>query len=364
VKSSPARNNEAISKIDLIRSRLSEGEAVRLRGNDWFFWATAGGSSAVLLAGETGVAEILITDYQALVVTNAIEARRLEEEELPEAFELRVTPWAHPARHEAEIRKAAATRLIFSDRPAAAEEPLAAELVRAKRTLVAGEVERYREVGRLAAEAMTETLKKARPGWSEWELAAAGAGSLWSRGLEPALVLAAGERRLQLYRHPKPTSEQLGNQAMLVFCARGCGLYANLTRFVSFGRLPMDRVQLHRQVWEIERQALEESQPGVALKTVYGKLAQAYAAAGRPTAIEEHHQGGTTGYLSREAIATFESTETIGEQTAVAWNPSLAGAKVEDTFLVTGQGLENLTHDPAWPGVEVGGLQRPQVLER
>jgi hypothetical protein len=75
---------------------------------------------------------------------------------------------------------------------------------------------------------MTEVLQAAQPTWTEYQLAGAGAEALWSRGLHPALTLVAGERRLPLYRHATPTGEKIGRQAMLVFCARGYGLYANL----------------------------------------------------------------------------------------------------------------------------------------
>jgi Xaa-Pro aminopeptidase len=47
---------------------------------------------------------------------------------------------------------------------------------------------------------------------------------------------------------------------------------------------------------------------------------------------------------------------------ALAWNPSLTGAKVEDTFLLTEEGLLNLTEDPSWPTVAVGGRERPDLL--
>jgi len=48
----------------------------------------------------------------------------------------------------------------------------------------------------------------------------------------------------------------------------------------------------------------------------------------------------------------------------VAWNPSLSGAKIEDTFVIHSDGtLENLTFDPNWPSVEVAGRLRPVPLE-
>lgn len=66
------------------------------------------------------------------------------------------------------------------------------------------------------------------------------------------MTLVAGERCLPLYRHATPTGEQIGRQAMLVFCPRGYGLYTTLTRFVSFGNLSNENAKLHSYVREIE----------------------------------------------------------------------------------------------------------------
>ena len=152
---------------------------------------------------------------------------------------------------------------------------------------------------------------------------------------------------------------------MLVFCARKYGLYANLTRFVSFVPLRAEHSELHHHVRQIEAEALNLCQPGTPLNAVYHALSQAYQQHGYPQAIREHHQGGTTGYLAREVVANPLTTDTLAEGIAVAWNPSLAGAKIEDTFVLVKDGmLENLTFDPTFPSVEVEGRNRPVPLER
>lgn len=358
------RAAEVTGKLQKVRDILGPGRVLRLRGIDWFAWITAGGASEVLLAAETGIAEAVITEKGAYVITDEIEAQRLIDEQLPPGFELRILPWAYPSQREVVLRDLAEGQPVYSDRPAEGEREFTLPLLAAKRTLAGAEIARYREVGLLAAQAMTEVLKRARPEWTEHELAGAGAAALWSRGLAPALVMAAGERRLNLYRHPMPTAEMIGGGAMLVFCARGCGLYANLTRFVSFGALSQQQQSLHAKVREVEAHALALSRPGALLHEVYRELASAYAAAGHEEAIRQHHQGGTTGYLSREVIATPETQEHLTAGMAVAWNPSITGAKVEDTFLVTDSALTNLTLDPAWPTVRVAELERPLVLER
>ncbi|MDM9380665.1 M24 family metallopeptidase [Chlorogloeopsis sp. ULAP01] len=360
-------NPEVSTKLELIRQTLTETEAVgvRLRGTDWFAWVTAGASNTVLLTIETGIAEVLVTLQDAWVLTDEIEAQRLVDEELPTNFKLNVNPWADVAVREAFVRDATSGGKILSDRPIPhVEKRLPPSLKQYKQVMMPSELEQYRQVGQQASEAMTEVLKAAKPTWKEYQLAGAGAEALWAKGLHPALILVAGNRRLPLYRHATPTGEEIGQQAMMVFCARRYGLYANLTRFVSFGKLADEKAKQHRHVREIEAQALNLCKPGTSLNTVYETLAQAYQQHGFPHAIREHHQGGTTGYLSREIIANPTTTDTLAENMAVAWNPSLPGAKIEDTFVILDNGkLENLTFDPNFPSVEVEGRLRPVVLE-
>ena len=219
---------------------------------------------------------------------------------MPPGFTFHVTPWAQVELRERYVLGLAGERPVLSDRPHNGEQPLPTSL--RQRRLVLGEAEqaRYRLLGREAAEAMTELLRAARPEWTEYELAGAGAAALWRRGIHPALVLAAGERRLPLYRHPTPTHERIGARAMLVFCARRHGLYANLTRFVSFGPAPQEQAAL----MDVEATGLAAVVPGKSLSAVYHAFAAAYNHADRQDAIDEHHQGGITGYLAREMVAT------------------------------------------------------------
>ncbi|MTJ09553.1 Xaa-Pro peptidase family protein [Anabaena sp. UHCC 0204] len=359
-------NEEVSTKLELMRQTLAENgvQAIRLRGTDWFSWATAGASHTVLLTSETGVAEVLVTAQNAWILTDEIEAQRLKDEELPPNFQVHISPWAEGSERETFVREVTNGGKVLSDKPVLErEQPLPASLQNRKRVLMPSELERYHQIGLKASQAMTEIITAAEPNWTEYQLAGAGAEALWTRGLHPAVTLVAGERRLPLYRHGTPTGEQIGRQAMMVFCARGDGLYANLTRFVSFGNLSNENAELHRHVREIEALILDLSQPGTALNVAYHALAQAYAEHGFPHAIREHHQGGTTGYLAREIVATPTATETLSAGMAVAWNPSLPGAKVEDTFVILENGkLENLTFDPNFPSVEVEGRLRAVPL--
>jgi len=361
-----ASNTELDGKIALLRDVVERNRlgGIRLRGQDWFAWATCGGSSAVLLASEQGVAEVLVTSDGVQVLTSAIEADRLLAEEVPEGLPVEEFPWESPEERETLVREASGGLPVASDLPTSQEVGLPEELVREKRRLRPEEIARYRQVGRGSAEALTETLAGITPASTELEVAGVGSEALLRRGIEPALVLVAGARRMELYRHPRPTEEPIGDRVMVVLCGRSHGLYANLTRVLSFRQPTAAERAAADVVAQVEAAALGASTPGRTLDHVFAAITDAYARHGHPGAERRHHQGGTTGYLSREAVAAPGSAVPILPPVAMAWNPSLPGIKIEDTILRTDDGLEVLTIDPAWPTVEVDGRERPAVRVR
>ncbi|MFZ9595752.1 MAG: M24 family metallopeptidase [Bdellovibrionia bacterium] len=358
--------SETDKKLSLIRSAMSAHgvSAVLLRGVDWVSWVTGGGSSVVILTTETGVAQVLITLKDATIVTNTIERERLEAEEIPPGFQFWAGAWNDAPSMTRWIHAQLGGGVLASDRPEAGEQPLPQRVMDAKRRLLPEELPRYRKLGEEAAQAMREALHAAEPSWSEFQLAAAGSSALWKRGIHPTLTLVGGERRRVRYRHPVPTSEKLGRSAMLVFCARRHGLYANLTRFVFFEPPTEQEIHQFRLLAEIEACVFEKTRPNVTLGQAYQALASAYTERGFPQEELNHHQGGTTGYLSREVVALPGSEVQIEDHMALAWNPSLPGAKIEDTVVVVDGQLEFLTRDPHWPMTQVAGRWRPDLWVR
>ncbi|RKG81204.1 M24 family metallopeptidase [Corallococcus exercitus] len=357
---------ELTTKLARVRANMrTQGlGAIRFRGVDWFAWMTCGGSSTVILSAETGVAEVLVTDEGAWVLTDNIEAERLAREELPGGLPVEAHPWTDSRPREAFVKARTGVGPVGSDRPVAGEFPLPVDLTRARSSLGPEELERYRALGRDAAAAMTDVLLAARPEWTGFELAGAGAQALWARGIHPMLTLVGDARRLPVYRHPTASRDTLGDRAMLVFCGRRRGLCANLTRFVYFRQPSREERRLAADVARVEAAAFAASRPGATLGQVYAALVRAYADAGHPGAQALHHQGGSCGYLSRDVVALPDTGVALEPHNAVAWNPSLPGAKIEDTAVVSPAGLELLTVDPRWPTVRVEGLERPDLLVR
>jgi Metallopeptidase family M24 len=358
--------DELSAKLRSLRAALDADSlgAARFRGVDWFAWTTCGGSSVVLLAAETGVAEVLITRTDAWVLTDNIEGDRLREEEVPAGLTIKAWPWTDAKSRDRFVAEAAAGRPVASDRPGPGERPLPESLVRTRWSLLPQELDRYRALGSEAASAMTEVMTAAKPEWTGFELAGAGCEALWGLGIEPTLTLVGGERRLPIFRHATASAEKLGRRAMLVFCGRRHGLFANLTRFVYFKKPSPEEQKLSEDVARIEADAFAACKPGLELGGLYDALAAAYARRGHAGGEAFHHQGGPCGYLSRDAVARPAMRQVLERNNALAINPSLPGTKIEDTVVVREDGLEILTADPRWPTRLIEGRARPEPLLR
>jgi len=113
-------------------------------------------------------------------------------------------------------------------------------LARLRYTLLAGEIARFRELGKLYAAAMDEAVRRVRPGMTEFEIAGLLAEAAFARGALPIVNLITTDERIFRYRHPLPTGKKLVRYAMLVLCGRQYGLVASVTRLVHFGPLPAE----------------------------------------------------------------------------------------------------------------------------
>src|SRR5690606_11446692 len=107
--------------------------------------------------------------------------------------------------------------------------------------------------------------------------------------------------------------------------------------------------------------------PGKSGAELFEEITRLYAEAGYPGEWELHHQGGATGYASRDWRATPYEAKRVRENQAFAWNPSITGTKSEYTIVVTGEGFTLLTKGSGrWPvhSVEVDGgvVERPDIL--
>jgi Xaa-Pro aminopeptidase len=143
---------------------------------------------------------------------------------------------------------------------------------------------------------------------------------------------------------------------MLVTGAERGGLIVAMTRFVWFGEPPdAETRRRFAAATRVHRVFRAATRAGVTLGSVMDAGIAAYTAEGYADEWLRHHQGGPIGYQGREILATPESPVHIEAGTAFAWNPSITGTKVEDTFVLDADGGQTIvTRDPAWPADEDG----------
>jgi antitoxin VapB len=174
---------------------------------------------------------------------------------------------------------------------------------------------------------------------------------LLHRGLSPTVLLLATDDRIRKYRHALPRAGRLEHLGMINLCARRWGLTISITRLVCFGLMSSELEDKFAAVAEVNARLLEATREGATSDALFHVAQQAYADLGYPGEEQMHHQGGATGYVEREWIARPGGPEIVHDQQAFAWNPSLQGAKVEDTVLLRAGEISLITGTPELPSV-------------
>lgn len=321
--------------LDLIDRRGLGAALLRRPAN--FAWYTGGADSRVDHVVPQGVADMIVTAAgDELVLTSTIEAPRFRGEQTP-SLEVIEYPWFED--REAAVRSVVGDLAIGSDVGFGTD--IGEEVAALRRVLDPDAVERLRSVGHDASLAMTDAAAAVEPGMTEFEAVAALQAACLTRGLSASVLLAAADERIALHRHPVPVGAVIKRRAMLVASAERGGLYANLTRIVEFEELDSEEARRVAACEEILARTRDEAtRTGRTLAAAFGDICRFYADAGFPDEWKLHHQGGTCGYGSREIIASPATDWVIGPGQAFAWNPSITGAKTEETFVLTETGPE------------------------
>ena len=353
---------ETLKEFEDKRRRLRDAmeqtgvAAVQVQRTENLAWLTAGRvDRRVLLPSATGIATVLmLRNGDCFYLAPDNEATRLAEEDfagLP--FTAVAAPW-HAADFTAEIARLTANGRLAADTSADGDALLHA----LRATLVETEIARYRWLAAKLAAIATEVLKTLEPGTAESTMAARVSSALIERGIEPSVLLMAADERILRYKHAVTQLGVLQRFGMLNLCARRWGLCASITRFVHFGPMPQQLADAFAVAAEVNAALLAATRAGATAAGLFATAAATYAAHGHPGEELRHHQGGATGYGEREWVATPGGAEQVQDAQAFAWNPSVAGGKVEDTVLLCNGAIELLTRTPELPVVQtgVGGL--------
>jgi Xaa-Pro dipeptidase len=363
-------NAELETKVARLRGYCERngyaGVCLRRRAN--FAWLSCGSNSTVERCVEWGVADLFVTRDRLFLVASEIERYRLMDEELQGlGFELVTHPWGGRAQRDAGDLLRAGRRMA-GDCSIPGFEDQEAAIAELRWALTPDEVARARVAAREAARNLEAICREITPGMTEHEVAARLASESIRGGGDAPVVLVAFDQRMLAYRHPAPTGRKLERMALLVRCSQQAGLITSISRVVSFGEPEGEYRRRYAACAGVNAELISATRPGAMVSQIFARGVAAYAAGGYPDEWKQHHQGGALGYCCRDYLADAFCDKVVQADQLFAWNPSIAGAKLEDTILVTRDGQELLTDMPAWPRLEVktgaGVVPCPDILVR
>ena len=206
-------------------------------------------------------------------------------------------------------------------------------------------------LGADTARALEGVMRSWQPVERECDVAARIAASLEERLIFPSVLLVGGAARRRAFRHPVPTTAVCGRDVLAVVVGVRGGLNVACSRTVLAGTTDPELAARHHAACAVEAALIAATRPGITWEDALAAGQDAYRDAGFDGEWREHVQGGPIGYLSREfdvMPGTEAATATIAAGTAFAWNPTVRGAKSEDT---AGQRIVSMVRSSVRPSV-------------
>lgn len=338
----------------------AEGLAgVLLNAQHNFSWLTAGGSNGIDQSRDNGASFLFVgADGKRFLIANNIELSRLMTEEVSEEdFEPVGLQWQEEKVSIDTVVSAAngllanhgeiATDIFVSPKLRVIEGSISS----CRYQLTDTEVQRYRELGRDAGDALGALAAEFSPGETEIEIARHVQSWLARYNILSVVTLVGADERIERYRHPVPTSNVWKKTLLIAVCARREGLIASLSRIVCVGSVPSELQRRTELTAEVAAKLQAATTPGTKGSELYNVAASAYRELGYADEIDKHHQGGACGYRTRDWLAHPANTETVKPNQAFAWNPSITGTKTEATGIVRDGRFESITSTSGFPQI-------------
>jgi len=332
---------------------------VRLHTQRAISWLT-GIRGVVNIATTDACAQVWVTETSVTLKSNNIESLRLLEEELRGIpVLLDEYPWYQSYKFGEERTEAVLT-----------EDDISSELFYLQSVLDAWEWNMLNELVEDTSACVEQVGLDVKKGESELEIGAKIARLMYEREIEPIVLLVGADERALKRRHPLPTTRCVEQYVLISVCGRRHGLVASVTRAVHFGALPDWLRRSHIISSTVNVRAMKASKNGASLGSIFSEIQRTYSEFYEGDEWKKHHQGGLTGYAPRTRLATPLDNTVLYEGMAVAWNPTIAGAKSEAIGLVgVDQGYAiGMSQEKNWPTlkIEIDGCKanRPDILTR
>ena len=364
-------NEELTEKMDQVTEFLTQYKLdglllTQVRNVNWI---TAGlVNNQIVLNKDVGAASLLIMkDGKKYLICNDSEAPRMMDEIMKElGYTLKRYDWydANPVKDVRGkiIKELAPKGKIGSDVPFPQTILVADKFEPLRYSLTDSEIKRYRWLGRQTTEAVEAVCRRLKPGMNEFEIEAMTAAEIRSWGIIPTVLLIGVDDRIFKYRHALPGGASLEKYAMVNVVTEKWGMPMAVTRFVHFGPLPEELKTKLEKTALVNAYFQRNTVPGTPCADIFEACKGWYAEVGYEGEWQKHHQGGSIGYDDREYVIYPGVKETVQNRQAFAWNPTITGAKIEDTIIVYEDHFEVVTRTDNWPmiDIELNGKIYPQ----
>jgi Xaa-Pro dipeptidase len=332
-----------------------------------FLWFTCGKRNEVLKTADTSLVYLFITRDKKYLISSISDIDRVMREELEGlGFEPVEYRWYDGSPLDA-ARKIKPEGKIGADFFDSGVENVEDGLMALRIDLTAFEVEKVRKFSKQYSMLLTDFCSTLKPGISERKLANDFTYSCSAHGIRVPVTLVGSDERIYKYRHPAATDKKIDKYILFATVAEKDGLNISITRSVYFGDIPKDIIKRQEAVNYVEAVYCSNSKPGVSLKEVFQAGKKAYKDAGYADEWKNHTQGGVIGYKPREIVATDLSDYKLKNNNLLSWNPTVAGAKAEDIYVIDGEKTQQLSIDERWPYMEisVGNMKfkKPKIME-
>lgn len=240
------------------------------------------------------------------------------------------------------------------------------EIGELRSVLTSLEIIELKKLGHESAEIVEQQCRNLAAGISELALAGKLCEKFWAAGIEPLVLNIAGDERAYTYRHPVATAKTINKQANISVAVRRKGLHVTFTRIVYFGVPSEELIKRHKAAVYLESYAMELSRSGIKVNDIFKKIIALYETLGFANEWQKHPIGGLIGFQPREYDVTGRTEDVLKANQAFCWNPTINGTKSEDTFLITDDGIEFITHTGNFVYLEVesrkGTILRPDIF--
>lgn len=351
------KNSNFLEKIQKLQTLIKDKNlwGILIESVTNIAWLT-GGRAFISIASEKACASIIVEEDRIFLLSPDNETQRLLKEEFT-GIELSFleypwneTPQSVYPRHN-KLTK---------------DSCLNGEITELRSVLTPLEIIELKKLGQESAEIVEQQCRELKSGTSELAIAGKLCDKFWAAGIEPLVLNIAGDERAYTYRHPVATAKTINKQANISVAVRRKGLHVTFTRIVYFGAPSEEFIKQHKVAIYLESCAMELTRPGIKVNEIFLKIIALYETLGFANEWQKHPIGGLIGFQPREYNVTGRTKEVLKANQAFCWNPTINGTKSEDTFLITDDGMELITHTGNFVYIEVDNgkrtILRPDIL--